>query len=124
MATSATLPLARITSQMVKNTAVGASADNHLTGSNATIYMLDITNNHGSAKGYFKIFDSANPTVGTTSPEIIIPIAGAQRQIVTIAEGITSTTGISWAFVNAAGTAGTGAITGGALAIVVVKAGA
>ena len=124
MATSATLPLARITSQMVKNTALSTSADNNITGSNDTIYMLDITNNHGSAKGYLKIFDSAAPTVGTTHPDIIIPIAGAQRQIVTIAEGITSTTGISWAFTDAGGSAGTGGIPGGALAIAVVKAGA
>ena len=85
--------------------------------------MLDITNNHGSATGYLKIFDSKSPTVGTTTPDIVIPVAGAQRQIVTVAEGITATNGISWAFVNAAGTGGTGAITGGALVIAVVKAG-
>ena len=123
MAFLATLPLARVTSQMIKNTAISTTADNHITGSNATIHMLDITNNHGSAKGYFKIFDSTSPSVGTTVPEIVIPVAGAQRQVVTIAEGITSTNGISWAFTNAGGTAGTGAITGGALVVAVVKAG-
>ena len=123
MAFLATLPLARVTSQMIKQTALGTTADNNITGSNATIYVIDATNNHATATGFLKIFDSAAPTVGTTHPEIVIPIAGAQRQIVTIAEGITSTTGISWAFVNAAGTAGTDAITGGALVVAVVKAG-
>ena len=123
MALSATLPLARMSSQMIKQTALSPTADNNVTGSNATIHMLDVTNNHGSAMGWLKIFDSASPTVGTTQPDIVIPIAGAQRQVVTIAEGVTTTTGISWAFVNAAGTGGTGAITGGALVIAVVKAG-
>lgn len=123
MALSATLPLARITSQMVKQTAVGATADNNITGSNATLYVLDATNNHSTATGWLKIFDDAAPTVGTTTPDIVIPLAGNQRQVVTIAEGITSTNAISWAFVNAAGTGGTGAITGGALVVAVVKAG-
>jgi len=127
MAFSATLPLARLSSQMVKNTALNTStvaADNNLVGSNATIMVLDVTNNHASAKGWLKIYDSAAPVVGTDAPDIAIPIAGAQRQVVTIAEGITSTNAISWVFSNAAGTPAGGAVTGGALVIAVVKAGA
>lgn len=119
----ATLETDRISSQMIKSTALGVIADKDITGGAAKIYMLDVTNNHGSALGYLKIFDTAAPVVGTTTPVIVIPIAGAQRQVITIAEGITLGNGLSWAFVNAAGTGGTGAITGGALTIAVIKAG-
>jgi hypothetical protein len=119
----ATLSTTQVSSQMIKSTALGVIADKDITGGAAKIYMLDCLNNHGSALGYLKIFDTAAPVVGTTSPVIVIPIAGAQRQVITIAEGITLGNGLSWAFVNAAGTAGTGAITGGALTIAVIKAG-
>ena len=112
MALSAGLPLARISSQMVKQTVLAATADNNVTGSNATIHVLDCQNK-ATAKGFVKIYDAGSPTVGTTAPEIVFPIAASSRQVCVVAEGVTTTTGISWAFVDSGGTAGTTAVTGG-----------
>jgi len=122
MALVATPSTTQVSSQMIKSTVLGVIADKDIAGGAAKIYMLDCLNNHGSARGFLKIFDTAAPEVGTTTPVMVIPIDGAQRQVITIAEGITLSSGLSWAFVNAAGTAGTGAITGGALTIAVIKA--
>lgn len=119
----ATPPTTQVSSQMIKSTALGVIANKDIAGGAAKIYMLDCLNNHATATGYLKIFDTAAPVVGTTTPVIVIPIAGAQRQVITIAEGITLGNGLSWAFTDAGGTTGTGGIPGGALTIAVIKAG-
>mgnify|MGYP003154436420 CR=1 FL=1 len=117
MALSATPAISLITSRMIKQTTVTNTTDNNVTGTNATIHVLDLNNTH-SATGYFKIFDNGNPVYGTTTPDIVIPVAASLRQVVTIVEGITTSTAISWGVSDGAGTTAGGALSGGAFVVV------
>ena len=114
MAISATPPKAHITSRLVKQTTVTHTPDGDLTGTNPTIYSLDLNNTH-SQTAYFKIYDLGATTYGTTAPDIAIPVAAGQRQVVTIVEGITMTNCVTWAASQGAGTTAGAALTGGAL---------
>ena len=117
MAITATPTIAYVTSRMVKQTVVNHTPDGDVTGTNATIYGLDLNNTH-SQTAYFKIYDLGATTYGTTAPDIVIPVAAAQRQVVTIVEGVTMTNCVTWAASQGAGTTAGAALTGGALVVV------
>jgi len=117
MAITATPTKAYITSRMVKQTVVNNTPDGDVTGTNATIYALDLNNTH-SQIAHFKIYDLGATTYGTTAPDIAIPVAAGQRQVVTIVEGITMTNCVTWAASQGAGTTAGSVLSGGALVVV------
>ena len=114
MAITATPTKAYATSRMIKQTTVSHTPDGDLTGTNATIYGLDLNNTH-SQVAHFKIYDIGATTYGTSTPDIAIPVAAGQRQVVTIVEGITMTNCVTWAASQGAGTTAGAALSGGAL---------
>tara|TARA_R110000824_G_scaffold275242_2_gene463933 strand:+ start:118 stop:486 length:369 start_codon:yes stop_codon:yes gene_type:complete len=114
MAITATPAKAQITSRMVKQTTVSHTPDGDVTGTDATIYGLDLNNTH-SQTAYFKIYDIGAVTYGTSAPDIVIPVAAGQRQVVTVVEGITMTTCVTWAASQGAGTTSGSVLSGGAL---------
>jgi hypothetical protein len=114
MAITATPPLAKMTSRMVKQTTVSHVPDGDLTGTNPTIYSLDLNNTH-SQIAYFKIYDIGAITYGTDAPDISIPVAAGQRQVVTIVEGITMTSAMTWAASQGKATTSGAALSGGVL---------
>lgn len=121
MALSATIPLAKFSSQMVKQTALSTTPDNNVIGGSCKIFMLDCTNGSSSAKGFVKLYDQAADVVfGTDHPFLVFPLAASQRQVVTIAEGHATANGISWAFSDAGGSGAGSAVVGGTLAIIAV----
>jgi hypothetical protein len=113
MAITATPALAKITSRMIKQTVVNNTPDGDLTGTAATIYALDLNNTH-SQIAYFKIYDIGAVTYGTDAPDISIPVAVGQRQVVTIVEGITMTSAITWAASCGKATTSGSVLSGGA----------
>ena len=117
MAISATPVKTYVTSRMVKQTTVTHTPDGDVTGTNATVYAFDCNNTH-SQTAYFKIYDIAAVTYGTTAPDIAIPVAAGQRQVVTIVEGITMTNCVTWAASQGAGTTAGSVLSGGALVVV------
>lgn len=87
-----------------------------------TIYSLDIDNTANAAVTYIKFYNTANPTVGTTAPHMIIHTAASVRRIWTFATAPDSfTTGMSMAGVTGAGTAGTTSPTSNVLVDLVVE---
>ena len=114
MAITATPVKTYVTSRMIKQTTVTNTPDGDVTGTNATIYGLDLNNTH-SQTAYFKIYDIGAVTYGTSTPDIVIPIAAGQRQVVTVVEGITMTTCVTWAASQGAGTTSGSILSGGAL---------
>tara|TARA_R110000824_G_scaffold392609_2_gene591121 strand:+ start:3018 stop:3386 length:369 start_codon:yes stop_codon:yes gene_type:complete len=114
MAITATPVKTYVTSRMVKQTTVSHTPDGNVTGTNATVYALDCNNTH-SQTAYFKIYDIGAVTYGTDAPDIVIPVAAGQRQVVTIVEGITMTNCVTWAASQGAGTLSGAALSGGAL---------
>ena len=114
MAITATPVKTYVTSRMVKQTVVNNTPDGDVTGTNATVYGLDLNNTH-SQIAYFKIYDIGAVTYGTDAPDISIPVAAGQRQVVTIVEGITMTNCVTWAASQGKATTSGSVLSGGAL---------
>lgn len=89
----------------------GASARTSVTGAAGLLYQIDVDNSANVDNAAFlKIFDSANPTVGTTAPDYIFKVPVNQRRGLVIPEGV-AFTNLSFAVVVSGGTAGTTAPT-------------
>ena len=95
-------------------TASTATADNDVTaGANLVLNAMEVVN-ASSAVAYIKLYDNQSPTVGTTAPELILPVkAGETRTLNILGTGHTFTSAISLATVTTAGTGGTTSPSGG-----------
>ena len=96
------------------NAAVAADADS------GTIRMIDCDNTANTETIYFKVYNLAAASVvfhastpgSSTSPYVVIPVAGGKRIVVTMdSSDVTFTTAISCAALTTGGTLGTTAPT-------------
>lgn len=64
------------------------TADDDLSGSStATVYGIEIASS-ATNTSFLKLWDNNNPTVGTTAPDLILPIAANTSQTLLIGGGI------------------------------------
>jgi len=63
--------------------------------STTSVYTLDLDNSANGAVTYFKLYDSTNPTYGTTEPSVMIKVAASTRQVWSIAQGLQLLSGFS-----------------------------
>jgi hypothetical protein len=100
MAATVTVDYNSLGGIIVEDTAVTNTAVGNPTGmsSGGTLYYVEVDNtvNTGAAI-YFKIFDHAAPTIGTTEPEIVLKIAAGQRQYMIVPGGYPLNTAASYA---------------------------
>lgn len=75
--------------------------------SSAVLYQIEVDNTANAAASYLKLYNTGSPTVGTTAPDWIVMIPASQERNITIPEGLTFGTALSYACVTAGGTAGT-----------------
>lgn len=106
MALSTTLQATAIATTLIQQTDTNATANTDVMSGAATLYMLDIDNSAVAATTYVKFYDDVAPTVGTTDPDMIIPVAGTVRRQIAMPEGMAFAAGLSFAAVTTAGTAG------------------
>jgi hypothetical protein len=67
--------------------------------------------NANAALRYLKIYDKASaPTVGTDTPELVIPLKATDFTVVTFAKGFHLGTGLSYALTTGAATSDTAAV--------------
>ncbi len=102
---------------LLLDTSAGATAIRHVfrkaavdTAAGLQVVSIDIGNSTaggGSSTVYLRIFDSLDPVVGTTNPEVIIMAPHGGSTSVVITTGIPITNNVSYAVVKEAGTAGT-----------------
>tara|TARA_R100000808_G_C2136155_1_gene144495 strand:- start:580 stop:939 length:360 start_codon:yes stop_codon:yes gene_type:complete len=105
------------TDYLLKDDAVNATAVPDVFGGSAVVHNIHIIN--AGAVCWLKFYDHADPTVGTTDPDIILQADGSEEVVWTIIDGI-SFTNFSYAAVSAAGTGGTGNPGGGNIDIFMV----
>lgn len=111
--------------QVIRDAALGATSDSDVGPGAQRLYLMQVDNTGNAAqKVYLKIYNSAGPTIGTTAPDIIIPIPGGSIQKVAVPEGISFGTGISMACVTGAGTAGVTGPTNPVIVALTMTAGA
>tara|TARA_R110000824_G_scaffold199734_1_gene383671 strand:+ start:1195 stop:1560 length:366 start_codon:yes stop_codon:yes gene_type:complete len=119
-APKSTLPSARMSSMMLKQSACTTTSDDNITGTNSTVYIIKVTS-AASNTNFVKIYDAKTATV-SIDPQIVFPVTAGQTQVVTCIEGITMTNGFSWRCVDAGGTGGVNNPTGGNIAVLAVVA--
>ena len=78
----------------------------YATTSSSTLYQIDIDNSLNIAVSYLKIYDSADATAGTTSPNYILKAPGSGRISYSIPEGQPLPTALGYCCTNAPGVAG------------------
>ena len=83
--------------------------DNVLAAAATSISFIRIDNSaNAAATSYAKLYNATSATVGTTAPNLIIPVSGGSTVIVAVVgEVLAFATGVSAACVTTAGTAGT-----------------
>jgi hypothetical protein len=106
-----TTPLSSpIATKLLKDTDSDATAEADVLSGTGTIFMVTIDNTANGAVSYTKIYDAASATVGTTAPDFILRTTASTKQTFVFGapgSGVALTTGLTFATVTAAGTAGT-----------------
>lgn len=104
-----TTPLSNpVGANIVTDTTSNATSEDDVRGGATTVYMVDVDNTANAAVSYVKLYDSAAPTVGTTAPDFVFKVTASTRKVFVLdMSGVAFTTGLSFATVTAAGTAGT-----------------
>lgn len=99
---------------LVIDTDAGATAVRHVFRNSAIgnslqlndLHVINTTGGAGAATVYLRIYDSLDPVVGTTDPEIIIMCPHGTATSVAIDNGIDIDLNVSYAVVQDAGTSG------------------
>jgi|10_taG_2_1085330.scaffolds.fasta_scaffold00085_16 hypothetical protein len=99
---------------MVKQSSCTKSPDNNLLDGSGTVYSLRLVNQANMT--YFKLYDAASPTYGTTSPDFQVAVAEDTTMTVVCRQGITFSTACSAAAARQGGTGASGDDNPGGLA--------
>jgi hypothetical protein len=77
--------------KVIHETASTNSLNTNVATTEGTLFSVKMVNSSSSA-AYLKIFDVENPTLGTTSPTIVLPVAGSGTISYQIPGGLEFTT--------------------------------
>lgn len=91
----------------VRDTDADATVEANVNAGAATIYIIVVDNTANAAqKVYLRLWNVLAPTNGTTDPDIIVMVPAGVSRTVYLMEGMSFATGLSFACVTQAGTAG------------------
>ena len=96
----------------IVDTDADGTAEHNVADGPCVLHSVLIENNANAALEYLKFWNAVAPTVGTTDPDMILPVNASDIVNYVFKEGTTAgmsffTTALSYACVTAAGTAGT-----------------
>ena len=92
---------------VLRDTDSDATSEANVNSGAAVLYLVSIDNSaNASAKSFVKIYNATAPTIGTTAPDVIIPVPGGATVTLAIPDGLSLGTGLSFATVTAGGTGG------------------
>ena len=92
---------------VIRDTDAAGTANNNVNGAAAVLYEAIIDNSANAAqKVYLKLYDNAAPTIGTTAPNMIVPVPGGATVSLAVPEGVSFATALSYACVTTGGTGG------------------
>lgn len=90
--------------KLVVDTQANSTAEDDVLNGNARVYIVDIDNSNNSVAAYAKLFNAANPTEGTTEPDMILKAPSQTRMAVSITEGTQFSTNLSFMCVTGSAT--------------------
>jgi len=96
------------TIKIIRDASANATAENNATDGSATIFAITADSLAGASTNYLKLYNSATAvTVGTTDPDVILMLPGSVTRAFIFRNSLSFSTGLSFACVTTAGTAGT-----------------
>lgn len=93
--------------KLYRQTSTNATPTKNVTNGPATLYCVVMDNSANGAATFVKLYNDANPTVGTTAPSSVYKVPASSIRTVYVPSGIVYATALSFAAVTAGGTAGT-----------------
>jgi len=98
---------ADVDDKIIRDTDSDGTAEQNVADGATSLYVAHFDNAANGAASYAKFYNLAAPTVGTSEPELIIPLPASGRRTLVCNEGHRFTVALSVASVTAGGTAGT-----------------
>jgi len=96
-----------LAANIFEDVAANATGQDNLLGGTGTLYMARIDNSANSAETvYLKMYDIANPTIGTSRPIVILPCPASSTRQYNWPDGVVFTSYVSYAVVKTAGLQG------------------
>jgi hypothetical protein len=92
--------------RVISDTDSDTTIENNVNDGPATIYGISIDNNANAAVEYSKFYNAVSAVVGTTAPDMILMSNASSRHMWVFTNGLSFSTGLSFATVTAGGTAG------------------
>jgi len=83
-----------------------AHNQNNVAGGACTLYTAFVQNNWSGGPIWLKLYDSLEPTYGTTAPTHIFRIHTSLNEVFSFPAGLTFSTGLSYSLVQTSSTAG------------------
>tara|TARA_R100001129_G_scaffold181778_1_gene161489 strand:- start:348 stop:713 length:366 start_codon:yes stop_codon:yes gene_type:complete len=96
-----------LSTDIIEDTSVTSTGQDNVTGAAAVFFGVFIDNTANSAASYVKIYNHANPTIGTTDPDFVFICPASSTRQYTMAGGTALSAGLSYACTTSGGTAGT-----------------
>ena len=88
---------------VVSDSDADENGKDNVTGAASTVHLVQIDNTSNSGtRVFFKMYDAANPTIGTDAPDYILPVQGGAKRTFVSPDGFVFSTAVSYACVTGA----------------------
>ena len=106
MAVTVTNQATPLGNKMVHDTSANGTAATNTTGAAGVLFFLQVDNTANSQDSYFKMFNNATVTVGTTVPDFVFMLPASASRAISFPLGIAFSAAFSHCCTTAGGTAG------------------
>lgn len=105
----------------IRDADVDSTVEKDVADGPCTIYGVNINNAANAAISYIHFWNDANPTIGTTAPDMVLPCNASDRVSYFFPDGLTfATTALSYAGKTVGGTSGSTGPTSDVLVEIVI----
>ena len=106
MAVTVTNHATPLGNKMVHDTSANGTAATNTTGAAGVLFFLQVDNTANSQVSYFKLYNNASVTVGTTVPDFVFMLPASTSRAFSFPLGIAFSAAFSHCCTTAGGTAG------------------
>ena len=105
--TKVTTQASPLANQIAELSIDDALACENVFGAGGSLLHVEVDNSATAHVSYVKLYNAATAVVGTTNPDMILPIPAGETKAISIPGGISFANGVSIGVVQEAGTPGT-----------------
>ena len=107
MAVTVTNQATPLGNKMVHDTSANGAAATNTTGASGVLFLVQIDNTANSQVSYFKMYNNASVTPGTTVPDFVFMVPASASRAYSIPLGVSFGTAFSHCCTSTGGTTGT-----------------